>query len=236
MMQQLKKLQAKIDARAERERAILFVVVAALLVMLALNLVIYPKLKQIRQAQQKHDTNLVMMQTNQQELELVNAGRVADVDAEVKHQIAENRKRLDALREQASKFEQNLVAPEKMNELLEQVLERNKNLKVIALKSYPVENILKVNLPQDVAGTASVAATSSPALSANELEVGLFRHEVELVFEGNYLDMLSYLKSLEALPQRLYWNKMHLRVVEYPQSRLSLRVFTVSQEKKWLDL
>ena len=65
------------------------------------------------------------------------------------------------------------------------------------------------------------AVTADPELRKSVVKDGLFKHEVELVVEGNYLDLLSYLQGLESLPQRLYWKQSHLRVVEHPQSSVS---------------
>lgn len=231
MIESIKKFAAKIDARSERERVFIFATCLAVMLLIALNGVWAPMQKKIKQLSQKHQQNLISLQTNQSELELLKAGKLADVDYEVKHQIAEQKKQMLSLRAEVAKFEERLVPAEKMNDLLEQVLSRNKNLRIISMKSLPVENVLSV---QEQA--AAHAASASAVEHASRSEIGLFKHEVELIFEGNYLDMLSYLKSLEAMPQRLYWGSIHLRVVEYPQSRLSLRVFTVSQERKWLDL
>lgn len=231
MMEKLKKLATKIDARSERERVFIFAIFVTTFMLIALNLIWSPIQKKMKLAEQKDQQNVTLTQTSQIELDSLKAGKFADIDYEVKHQISEQKKQLQILRTELAKFEERLVPAEKMNELLEQVLSRNKNLRLISLKSLPVENVLRVIEP-----VAEASASIPVANTSNANEIGLFKHEVELVFEGNYLDMLSYLKSLEAMQQRLYWGKIYLRVVEYPQSRLSLRVFTISQEKKWLDL
>jgi MSHA biogenesis protein MshJ len=64
----------------------------------------------------------------------------------------------------------------------------------------------------------------------------IYKHEVEIVFQGNYLDMLSYMRELESLPEQVYWNKGKLTVIEYPKASLTLNLFTLSLEKKWLNL
>ena len=120
-------------------------------------------------------------------------------------------------------FQKNLVNPERIDALLENILKHNKRLQLVSLKSLPVVNLLA--LP-------SVEATQNKASE----EQSVYKHEVELVLTGNYLDMLAYMRELEAMPDRLYWSRSQLTVIEYPQASLSLNLFTLSLEKKWLNL
>ena len=79
------------------------------------------------------------------------------------------------------------------------------------------------------AGGASVAADTSSGS-------GLYRHGVELVLEGSYADLLGYLRAVEALPQRVLWGGISLKVEQYPRATLTLRVFTLSRERHWLEI
>jgi MSHA biogenesis protein MshJ len=56
------------------------------------------------------------------------------------------------------------------------------------------------------------------------------------VLEGGYADLLSYLRALEALPQRVLWGSVNLKVEQHPKSVLTLRVYTISRERHWLEI
>ena len=77
------------------------------------------------------------------------------------------------------------------------------------------------------------AASAQSSSAASEL---LYRHGVELIVRGNYLDMVDYLDALEALPIQLFWTRAALEVEQYPNARLSLTVYTLSLDKKWMKL
>jgi MSHA biogenesis protein MshJ len=47
---------------------------------------------------------------------------------------------------------------------------------------------------------------------------------------------MNYLEQLEAMPWQLLWANAKLNVDEYPKSTLTLRLFTLSLDKKWLNL
>lgn len=238
MIEQMKQLCKRIDARGERERALLALCIFAVIVVIGMNLVIAPMQKNIALTTTKHKQNEERASILRQQIETLRLNQKADIDAEVKHQITEYERQNSSLLQQLREYENKLVPAAEMDVLLERVLKQNKSLRLISLKSFPVVNVLQQTTP-DVsdAGPASMpAVTADPELRKSVVKDGLFKHEVELVVEGNYLDLLSYLQGLESLPQRLYWKQSHLRVVEYPQSRLVLRVFTLSLEDKWLDL
>ena len=56
------------------------------------------------------------------------------------------------------------------------------------------------------------------------------------MLEGGYGDLLSYLQAMEALPQRVLWGSVSLKVEQHPRSVLTLRVYTISRERHWLEL
>jgi MSHA biogenesis protein MshJ len=72
-----------------------------------------------------------------------------------------------------------------------------------------------------------------PAMPA---EGPIFRHGVEVVVHGGYLELLEYMAALEALPWRLYWGKVQLNVDTYPNATLTMDVYTLSLDRKWLNL
>ncbi|HEU4851275.1 MAG TPA: hypothetical protein VFT37_03865 [Telluria sp.] len=88
----------------------------------------------------------------------------------------------------------------------------------------------KVTPPPAPAPAAVVAA---PVAKAPEL---IYRHGVELTLEGGYVDMVNYMSALEAMPVRLIWGRAKLDASKYPQSRLTLTLFTLSLEKDWMKL
>jgi MSHA biogenesis protein MshJ len=64
----------------------------------------------------------------------------------------------------------------------------------------------------------------------------LYRHGVELVVQGSYLDMLSYMESLQALPSQLFWGRLQLDADNYPTATLTLTLYTLSLDEKWMTL
>lgn len=114
-----------------------------------------------------------------------------------------------------------LIPPQRMIEVIRDVLDRQGRLRLVHLHNKPVESLL-------------AAARSSPVPAATE--AGPFVHPVELVIDGAYLDVLAYLKALEALPWHLQWQQLDLQVLAYPVNRVRIELGTLGMERDWIGL
>lgn len=248
----------KVDILSMRERAILFVLCSVGVLMIGFTFLIEPQLKLQKTLKTQQQTHQMQMGVLQEELAQLSGAMRGDPDAEIKARLNEAKARLRLMDSDLSNLQKNLVAPDKMDTLLQNILKRNKRLQLISLKSFPVVNLFDVAKASDSAANASASASASaaeaatnaastanqvlPSSSGNKVstlntdELSIYKHEVELVLEGNYLDMLAYIKELEAMPEQVYWSRGSLNVLEYPKASLSLQIFTLSLEKKWLNL
>jgi MSHA biogenesis protein MshJ len=64
----------------------------------------------------------------------------------------------------------------------------------------------------------------------------MYRHGIELTVAGQYLDLLNYLAAIEKLPVKIFWGGLSIDATQYPRSLLKLTVYTLSPEKKWLQI
>lgn len=247
MKQQWEKLAGKIDALSLRERGILLVVISFAIIFLFDSLLIAPQY-----AQQKILSDKIKQEQSQMNaIRIEIAQRVANVtsdpDALIKRRIASAQQQLAQIDSNLQTLQKNLVRPEKMSFLLENILKRNHQLQLTSLKNLPVINVLdEMEQGKESAGKPAAAAggnaggntNTSTGLKITDANVNgaIYKHEVEIVVEGSYLDMLSYMRDLESLPEQVYWNAGKLTVIDYPKARLTLTLFTLSLEKKWLNL
>jgi MSHA biogenesis protein MshJ len=87
-----------------------------------------------------------------------------------------------------------------------------------------------------VGESAMPVAAPAPAAVAAAAPPLLYRHGVEVTVRGNYLDMVNYMDALESMPTQLFWGRAQLEVEEYPSSRLTLTLYTLSLDQKWMKL
>lgn len=232
MKERLLALAARVDALSLRERVMAFAAAAAAILFAVHSLVFGPLLEKEKALR----TQLTQARNH-----------IAGIDAEITSKVqdysadpdARNRARLEKVKAEIEArgatlraLQKGLVAPEKMASLLEAILAANGRLTLVALKTLPVGPVSEASYN---AGAAGGAAPKAPAGPASPITL-LYRHGVEMTVRGNYLDMVSYMSALESMPAQLLWGSVTLEVEEYPNARLTLTLYTLSMDRKWMKL
>jgi len=231
MKQRWQRLAARVDALNQRERVLVFAAVLAGVFCIAQFAVLAPlqgKQDTLRgQIARQHDAIAAMNAEIVHKLEL---SRI-DPDAPLRARLQAVRGETERLASDLRAMQHGLVAPERIAPLLESILRANGRLKLVSVRTLPVDPLSA--LVDKGKATAGLAAATPAAARTPEL---LFRHGVELSARGSYLDMVDYMAALEALPTQLFWGRAQLDVEEYPTVRLTLTLYTLSLDEKWMKL
>jgi MSHA biogenesis protein MshJ len=214
LKKQFQDFASRIDAMSLRERALIFVTLLVVLYFLAVNILFGPlnaeKDKLQLQFNQKHAETLAL---EAQVQALVGSGDHPDVAKRKKLEaLQENLKTMDAELVHATS---GLVTPKEMARLIEQMLLKNHGLQVMKVESLPAKPLLETT------GTSGAL---------------VYKHGMNIEIKGGYLDILRYLKSLEALPWKVFWGKVSLKTENHPDSRVSLLIYTLSTHEAWIGL
>jgi MSHA biogenesis protein MshJ len=248
---------AKVDALTLRERVILFVAAAAVIVLICNTFVLDPlfaRRARLNDQIKQQNNNLIGLND---EITAKITAYAADPDAAVRKRQAEVAAEVAMLEDGMRTMQQGLVAPERIVPMLDMILKSNGRLRVMSLKTLPVSGLTDAapgeSKPADArpADPAAMAATTVAAAAASANAPGgakegtaavalpaqlLYRHGVEITVEGAYLDMVNYMSALEAMPTQLFWGKAALDVPQYPRARLTLTLYTLSLDQKWMKL
>jgi MSHA biogenesis protein MshJ len=254
------KYARRLDAWSLRERALVFIAIAAVVVSLAWFAGLGPLLR--KQA-------ALHAQISQQYNNLagLDGEIIAKVHAYEHDPDAADRARLETVKAESAKLgeslramQKGLVAPERMAPLIDTILRANGRLQLVSMRTLQVTSL---NEPPPSAARADDKAEPKPdpaaaklaavkaALASNAPTVPvtqqapavapkagslLYRHGVEISVRGSYLDMIDYMTALESLPTQLFWGGARFEVEDYPTARLTLTLYTLSLDSKWLKL
>lgn len=209
----LKRYAERIDNASMRERVMIFLAAALVLVFLVNAALIRP----LRDTQRRLSADIAQnereLRTIQGEVQRLARARDAGPDAHNRERAAVLRAELALLDGKIAEEQRRFTTPQRMRDVLEEMLEREKRLRLIDLKTLPVTD-----------------------MSASQGQAGrrVFRHGVELTLAGSYLDLYAYLAALEGLKTQLYWGRAEMSVAEYPVATLKLTVYTLSFDQAWL--
>lgn len=233
------KVSSRIDALSLRERALAFATAAALLIFLFFTLVLNPLY-----AKQAAILARIDQQKNQLggiDLEITRKLRAYVVDPDAANKQKLQKTKLDMAQMSASlrAMQKGLVAPDRIIFLLGSILQHHGKLHLVSLSTLPAGATIDgafTALAEDKAAQAGRVQAPAPGVAPAQVPELLFRHGVQIVVQGNYADMLAYMTALEAMPGQLFWGRASLNVDEYPVTTLTLTVYTLSLDKKWIKL
>ena len=231
---------ARIEALQPRERIMAFGAAIVVLVFLANALVFGPLARKeaaLRSTLQQQDATVVGVNA---EIAAKAQAYANDPNDVLRKRLGDVRAETARMSEQLRAMQKGLVPAERIAPLLESILRANGRLKLVSLQTLPVTTLgdAATSPATPAAGTpAGTAAATQPAtapvVKAPDL---LYRHGVELTVRGSYLDMVDYMHALETLPTQLFWGKAQLDAEAYPNVRLTLTLYTLSLDSKWMKL
>ena len=221
-------LEEKLAALSEREKAVVFILVLALIFVIWHFLVMAP---------QKTEQNTLNTDIEKLKTELTNLSAEqkvfakaleSDPFAEKKREIARIESQIKAFDQRLDELSIGLIAEDKLARAIYDVLDATEGLKFIGVNSFAPEGI-------SIRNEAATPDTQEQVFSFDDSQtaeqVGLYKHRVLLEVEGNYFSILSYLKGLETLEWRFYWDAIEYQVTDYPKGRAVLEVYTLTTER-----
>lgn len=221
---------AKIDALGLRERVAVFIMLAVVLVALFDSLVLeqqFARETMLSQQIEQDQSQTRQMQTQIQSV-IEAAGR--DPNTANRKKLDELLHKYDQMRGSLQDMQKGLIAPDKMTTLLEDILRQNGKLHLASLHTLPVTDLLDAGKPADKADKTEKADKAAAPPGTNLV----YKHGVEMVIEGSYLDMVEYMTALEHMPWQLFWGNARLTSDASGKLSLSLTLYTLSLDKNLL--
>lgn len=115
-----------------------------------------------------------------------------------------------------------LISPQQMAQVLTTVLQNETTLNFIRLENIAPETLIG-------AATTDASATAIP-------DIQVFRHGFRLAFEGSFLETVYYLRNIERLDVDFFWEDLKFELLEYPNARIDLEIYTLSTEREWIGV
>lgn len=219
----LQKWADRVDAMALRERAIVFFAAAMVLIFLFNMLLTNSVTERQRQLSRDLAQKQVDLRKLNDEMQKVVVPQGQSAEELLKSRIDNLRRRVEEVDGRLAQKQRELVPPERIPALLEEMLRRERKLELVGLRSVPPTALI-----QDKAPVAE-AEQNRPAQA-----IQVYRHGVELTVRGNYFELMNYLRDLEHLPLRMFWREVEISGDDYPVITMKLSVYTLSLDRSWV--
>lgn len=206
-----KQLQTKLDEMNTRERLLVFATAMMLVVSLWYLGLMEPLTKELKRNRSEITAVQQRIKSINENLE-IQAREASGGTIGYQEQFALIQRRLDELNDTLGGYTAELIGPGDMARVLQGVLKEQSNLRLIR-----VNNL-----------------TPEPIALSKDADAIFYKHGLQIEFEGGYFACLEYLKEIEALPWRFYWQVLEIEVLDYPLNRIRLEVSTLSPYEEWI--
>lgn len=210
----LSKIQEKFSTLSSREKAI---VVAAILAASwsTWDSFIYQPLQLKKNNLQQQLTAINTQVTGQKQTEVLLLSDVnSDPNLSYQNRLTDLKAQYRLLQEQIILGDKKFVPPNQMAKALSDLLAQDTHLTLIKLDKLPTKTLL----------------------AGKQQQHPIYKHELVITFSGNYLDTVNYLKSIEALPWAIVWERIDYQVTDYPSAICTINIVTLSFEEGWLGV
>ena len=213
MQQLIIKFEKHLDKLSKRDQIALFVIFIVVVLAIWFRLIYLPLSENIMAMEQNIKQKTTDVENFQAKMAALKKIMNEDPDAENRQLLNSYLEENTELNKALASTSVQIITPQEMSSLLEQLLESQAGLKFVSLKNK--------------------AATAEFVESQDELEAAvnnvntIYRHSVVLQMEGSYHNALSYLKKLEQLPWRLFWHDVEIETNGYPNAVITLEVYTL---------
>jgi MSHA biogenesis protein MshJ len=216
-----RRIAGRFDALNLRERAMVSAAVMVALLAFVYTMMLEPELIRQRRAAgamlQKHSE----LRALDAQVQALAALRSQDPERPRRERLAQLKSELSEVEARILAEQRRFTAPAQMRSVVEGVLARSRGVALVEMKTLAV---------------TTLAPKEAEAKKHEAKDRPIYRHGVELTVAGSYLDLLAYLRDLEALPTQLYWGALDLDASKHPKLLMKLTVYTLSLERAWLSV
>ncbi len=240
--QSVKRYADRIDALSLRERALVFVGILVVPIVIAVNFLFMPLRNEQLRLEQQIASRLHQARELDAQGNALLALRTDHPDAAAQAQIALLKQQLRTNRGTLSIITHGLVGPKQMARLVHEVLAKNGALQLVSIENLPplplggsgIASQAKAAAP----GPAAAQPPASPGASLAGAATGpvLYLHGMRVVLKGRYVDIVRYLQALQALRWKMFWGRLDLKVQHYPVSEVTLVIYTLGFNRAWIGM
>lgn len=213
----MEELQNKYKVLSIREKALALISAIILVVFTSVNFIISPMFDEFISFKKTEKSSLKLINNLNIEIKALEKkladDPVAAIEREFKNLNTQHQQKVEAL----DKYKLALVSSDEMASLVEEVVDENKKLSLMSLKSKTPEVLL------------------SQLIDGQE-QVLLYKHAINIKLKGQYFALLAFMKKIEQKEHSISWSDIDYRVDKYPNAIMSFEIYTISTDKEFIGV
>jgi hypothetical protein len=214
-------IENKFNAISLRERVLIFSALLICLFSISYFWIVEPAM--VKQAKVQKNLQSQFKQENDLNNEIAELKIRLQKDPlqEINTKIAFSLQKLALLDQQLDEKLVKFIDAKKMPVALSKVLSQSPGVTVVSLSTLPVSAFNTIATNENITSTA--VSTSPKNI--------FYKQTLEIKLTGTYDAIYQYFLNLEAIPEKFYWSVLTYQVTTYPVAEVTIRIYTVSEQK-----
>jgi MSHA biogenesis protein MshJ len=206
------------DSRLLNERRLIIVAVVAFAWFMLDSALVTPAFQKFNAASKRSKAAVMARDALVSETQRRNQD-MALKEAEAMQEVTRIRERIERSKQQLAQQQSMLIPARDMRNLLEGMLAQNGRLQLTTMRTLP---------PEEVKFTPMAGVALSQAL--------LYKQSMEVAVSGRFIEVLTWLRSVESLPRKLLWDGLTLKTDDSGLVTLIMQVHTFSPDRDALEI
>jgi MSHA biogenesis protein MshJ len=218
----------KIDALTIRERAMVLLAIIAVLIFVWDRFLMMPLDAQRKSMNAQLEIKRAEVSTLGIQIRQAITAQAIDPNAANRDRLAQLRIELAEIESRVRETTVDMIEPTRMPDVLRSVINQINNLTLSSLKGLGASPL--------VAAPAVKPATENAGKTDvdSQYRAAAFKHGMQIRLQGDYLTTLEYLRRMEKMEWRVFWDSIEFQVGEYPDAESVLTIYTLSLTRDWI--
>lgn len=158
----------------------------------------------------------------------------SDPNTVLKKQLAEHEGQLLAIDQSLLELTSDLIDPVQMRYALTELLALEQGVKLLSFEVIEAKPI--ISAPETDIGTGITKEALLLLKDDGQTPVALYQHGIKLKLQGEYFPLRNYLRQLETLSWRFFWQQFDYHLLTYPKSELEIEIYSLSTKRAFIGV
>lgn len=223
--------QQKFQALSSREQMLITATGLVAVVFVSFSLAIDPLLQKINSYEKSIRSSQTTIKSTESMINILNDGLSKDPNKRLNLQLQKIEQQLKHVDGKLLELTTELISPIQMRMALQDILRSDNRVSLLSFEISPAQSvILGADTQVDDKGD------NTEKSSEKEEDLTLYRHELTLTLSGSYFALQDYLKALESLKWKFFWQEFDYQLTEYPKGTLVIRLYSLSTKRGFIGV
>jgi len=211
-----------------REQYLILLTGLVILFFIVFHFFVDPTLVANRQASSKIDRLTSSNYSLKNSVAELEAALHNDPDEAARKKIAQFEAKLAKVDAKLLTLTSDLINPIQMRHALLDLLKLEKGVSLLSFELLGAQPLLAL---ESQSKDESISVKRQSKVGKN-----LYRHGIKIKLSGRYFELQDYLKQLELLPWKFFWQDFDFKSIEYPNSELDIIIYSLSTKKEFVGV